>query len=256
MDVRAFGSCMSAPKYLFFFPGFRGPDQSFCPRTSAGISAWTSAGYPAPKLTLWAAFSFLNNQTQGRKYVTRTLCDRSWPRSGKLSHAICLKPGFSEHRPQILKRFSECAWQLWLCNRPWPLVSLGPHLRGPDLRRRTPICGFFRFSECSNARTSRRRGKSAKAGFSARICGLGSDRSVCHSTPQLTRLRRRIDILSWLVSCFFLQRITLLKYPSQALSYCTNDCQNSCRKSCFFCVRSPFNRGRGFQVFGSLSASP
>ena len=31
-------------------PGFRGPDRSF--RTSAGISAWTSAGYPAPKLTL------------------------------------------------------------------------------------------------------------------------------------------------------------------------------------------------------------
>ena len=26
---------------------------------SAGMSAWTSAGYPAPKLTLWAAFSFL-----------------------------------------------------------------------------------------------------------------------------------------------------------------------------------------------------
>ena len=24
-----------------------------------GISAWTSAGYPAPKLTLWAAFSVL-----------------------------------------------------------------------------------------------------------------------------------------------------------------------------------------------------
>ena len=38
------------------FPGFRGPDRSFCPRASAGISAWTSAGYPAPKLTLWADF--------------------------------------------------------------------------------------------------------------------------------------------------------------------------------------------------------
>ena len=54
MDVRAFGSWMSTPKRLFF-PGFRGPHRSFCPRTSAGISAWTSAGYLAPKLTLWAA---------------------------------------------------------------------------------------------------------------------------------------------------------------------------------------------------------
>ena len=56
MDVRAFGSWMSTPKCLFF-PGFRGPDRSFCPRTSAGISAGASAGYPAPKLTLWAAVS-------------------------------------------------------------------------------------------------------------------------------------------------------------------------------------------------------
>ena len=45
---------------MLVFPEIRGPDRSFCPRTSAGISAWTSAGYPAPKLTLWAAFSFLN----------------------------------------------------------------------------------------------------------------------------------------------------------------------------------------------------
>ena len=44
---------------MLVFPGFRGPDRSFCPRTSAGISAWTSAGYPAPKLTLWADFLFL-----------------------------------------------------------------------------------------------------------------------------------------------------------------------------------------------------
>ena len=49
MDVRA---------EMLVFPGFRGPDRSFCPRTSAGMSAWTSAGYPAQKLTLWAAFSF------------------------------------------------------------------------------------------------------------------------------------------------------------------------------------------------------
>ena len=48
MDVRAFGSWMSAPKCLFL-TGCRGPDRSFCPRTSAGISAWTSTGYPAPK---------------------------------------------------------------------------------------------------------------------------------------------------------------------------------------------------------------
>ena len=45
---------------MLVFPGFRGPDRSFCPRTSAGISAWTSAGYPALKLTLWAAFSLLS----------------------------------------------------------------------------------------------------------------------------------------------------------------------------------------------------
>ena len=51
MDVRT--------EMLAFFPGFRGPDRIFCPRTSTGICAWTSAGYPAPKLTLWAAFSFL-----------------------------------------------------------------------------------------------------------------------------------------------------------------------------------------------------
>ena len=44
---------------MLVFPGFRGLDRSFWPRTSAGISAWTSAGYPAPKFTLWAAFSFL-----------------------------------------------------------------------------------------------------------------------------------------------------------------------------------------------------
>ena len=44
---------------MLVFPGFRGLDRSFCPRTSTGISAWTSTGYPAPKLTLWAAFSFL-----------------------------------------------------------------------------------------------------------------------------------------------------------------------------------------------------
>ena len=48
MDVRT--------KMRVFFAGFRGLDRSFCPRTSAGISAWMSAGYPAPKLTLWAVF--------------------------------------------------------------------------------------------------------------------------------------------------------------------------------------------------------
>ena len=45
---------------MLIFPGFRGLDRSFCPRTSTGISAWTSAGYPDPKVTLWAAFWFLN----------------------------------------------------------------------------------------------------------------------------------------------------------------------------------------------------
>ena len=53
---------------MLVFPGFPGPDRSFCPRTSAGISAWTSAGYPTPKLTLWAAFSFLTKTTAIAKY--------------------------------------------------------------------------------------------------------------------------------------------------------------------------------------------
>ena len=48
---------------MLVFPRFRGLDRSFCPWTFAGISAWTSAGHPAPKLTLWAAFSFLNRAT-------------------------------------------------------------------------------------------------------------------------------------------------------------------------------------------------
>ena len=38
---------------MLVFPGFWGPDRSFCPRTSAGTSAWKSAGHPAPK---WACF--------------------------------------------------------------------------------------------------------------------------------------------------------------------------------------------------------
>ena len=42
---------MDVTEMLVFFPGFRGFGRSFCPRTSAGISTWTSAGYPAPKLT-------------------------------------------------------------------------------------------------------------------------------------------------------------------------------------------------------------
>ena len=52
---------------MLVFPGFRGLDRSFCPRTSARISAWTSAGYPAPKLTLSADFSFLINKPSLRE---------------------------------------------------------------------------------------------------------------------------------------------------------------------------------------------
>ena len=33
---------------MLVFTGFRGPDRSFCSQTSAGKTAWTSAGYPAP----------------------------------------------------------------------------------------------------------------------------------------------------------------------------------------------------------------
>ena len=54
MDVRAFG-LWTVRTEMLVFPGFRVFDWSFCPRMSA-----TSAGYPAPKLTLWAALSFLS----------------------------------------------------------------------------------------------------------------------------------------------------------------------------------------------------
>ena len=58
---------------MLVFPGFRGPDRSFCPRTSAGISARMSAGYPAPKLTLWAAFSFLTQNCRYRQNKTKQM---------------------------------------------------------------------------------------------------------------------------------------------------------------------------------------
>ena len=61
---------------MLVFPGFRGPDRSFCPRTSAGISAWTSAEYPAPKLTLWAAFSFLIFSVQEMDFVKQLVARR------------------------------------------------------------------------------------------------------------------------------------------------------------------------------------
>ena len=74
------------------FPGFRGLDRSFCPQTSAGISAWTSAGYPAPKLTLWAAFSFL---TLTPFVVLVPICPCSGPRRGHMvtSRAISGQSG-------------------------------------------------------------------------------------------------------------------------------------------------------------------
>ena len=55
VDVRAFGSWMSAPKCLFF-QYFEGPDRSFGPGYPR---EWPrmSAGYPSPKLPLWADFS-------------------------------------------------------------------------------------------------------------------------------------------------------------------------------------------------------
>ena len=59
---------------MLVFPGFRGRDRSFCPRMSAGISARMSAGYPAPKLTLWAAFSFLKEGLAKRKHPDNPLC--------------------------------------------------------------------------------------------------------------------------------------------------------------------------------------
>ena len=44
---------------MLVFQDLEGLTEAFAPGTSAGISAWMSAGYPAPKLTLWAAFLFL-----------------------------------------------------------------------------------------------------------------------------------------------------------------------------------------------------
>ena len=92
MDVRA---------EMLVFPGFRGPDRSFCPRTSAGISAWTSAGYPAPKLTLWAAFSFLSLSpppfSRWRLSIrTATESRDTRPRRGK--GPIGKIPGWSKNR--------------------------------------------------------------------------------------------------------------------------------------------------------------
>ena len=51
---------MNVRTEMLVLPGFRGLDRSFCPWKSAGISGRTYAGHPAPQLTLWAAFSFLN----------------------------------------------------------------------------------------------------------------------------------------------------------------------------------------------------
>ena len=61
---------------MLVFPGFRGPDRSFCPRTSAVISTWTSAGYPAPKLALCAAFSFLRIGAHGKRSLERGLAEQ------------------------------------------------------------------------------------------------------------------------------------------------------------------------------------
>ena len=44
---------------LLFFQDFEGLTEVFAPRMSARNSAWTSAAYPAPKLTLWTVFLFL-----------------------------------------------------------------------------------------------------------------------------------------------------------------------------------------------------
>ena len=55
MDVRA---------EMLVFQDFEGLTEVFAPRMSAGISAWTSARYPAPKLILWVAFWLLNRRPQ------------------------------------------------------------------------------------------------------------------------------------------------------------------------------------------------
>ena len=64
---------------MHVFPGFRGLDRSFCPRTSAGISAWTSAGDPAPELTLWADFLFLNLRDRTGRTKTTGSCHHPKP---------------------------------------------------------------------------------------------------------------------------------------------------------------------------------
>ena len=59
VDVRAFGSSMTAPKCLFFFQDFERPDQVLGWDIRA-IDPRMSAGYPSKNFLLWADFSFLN----------------------------------------------------------------------------------------------------------------------------------------------------------------------------------------------------
>ena len=60
MDARAFGPRTSAQKNFMFLHSQRW-GESLWVGTSARISAWTSAGYPAEKLSLWVAFAFLRD---------------------------------------------------------------------------------------------------------------------------------------------------------------------------------------------------
>ena len=59
MDVRAFGSWMSAAKCLFFFQDFEALTEVLGRDTRAN-GPRMSEGYPSQKLPLWAEFSFSN----------------------------------------------------------------------------------------------------------------------------------------------------------------------------------------------------
>ena len=75
---------------MLVFLGSRGFDRSFCARTSAEISAWTPAGYLAPKLTLWAACSLLIMQMHA---MQSEVCLYTVARAdgGQITHLLCVR---------------------------------------------------------------------------------------------------------------------------------------------------------------------
>ena len=64
VDVRTFGSWISAPKCLFFFSRILSALTEVLGRDIRANDPRMSAGYPARKLPLWADFSFLTSSTK------------------------------------------------------------------------------------------------------------------------------------------------------------------------------------------------